>query len=67
MTSNGLAVANHSVADLDAQLLLSFDFLLVGGIGSLIASRKPSNAIGWLLIGIMLTMGIVFSSDSYAA
>ncbi|MDQ3785372.1 MAG: hypothetical protein M3360_10955 [Actinomycetota bacterium] len=66
-SSNALAVANSSVADLDAQFLLSFDFLLVGGIGSLIAARRPSNAIGWLLIGIMLTMGVVFFSDSYAA
>lgn len=66
VSSTALAIANRSVADLEAQFLLSFDFLLVGGIGSLIAARKPDNSIGWLLIGIMLTMGIVFASDSYA-
>jgi signal transduction histidine kinase len=41
-------------------------FLTFGVVGALVASRQPRNAIGWIFLGITLTVLMAFLSDSYA-
>lgn len=59
-------VLNASLTDPLSYVLLSADFLAVAFIGALIAGRRPSNSIGWLLLGIMVVMSVVFAGDGYA-
>jgi signal transduction histidine kinase len=40
--------------------------MAVGGVGTLLAARRPDNAIGWLLLGIALLISAVFVGDQYA-
>ncbi len=47
-------------------ILLSVDFLAVAFIGALVAARRPTNSLGWLLLGIMLVMSVVVAGDGYA-
>ncbi len=47
-------------------ILLSVDFLAVAFIGALFAARRPTNSLGWLLLGIMLVMSVVVAGDGYA-
>jgi signal transduction histidine kinase len=49
------------------ELLQSPPFLLVGGtIGLLVASRRPSNPIGWILLLMAVTVAIQEALDQYA-
>ena len=42
-------------------------YLAIGIAGLAIASRKPGNAVGWLYLGVWLTVGLIFSfSSEYA-
>jgi signal transduction histidine kinase len=47
-------------------LVMSTIFMSFGLVGALVASRQPRNAIGWLFLGITLTVLLAFFSDTYA-
>ena len=59
-----LAVVNRSAVVQNASFVLIF--LSMAYIGSLIASRRPDNAIGWLLLWTTLAIGTGFVSDEYS-
>jgi signal transduction histidine kinase len=46
---------------------LVFAFLVTPGVGAIVASRQPGNAIGWLLLATGLGLGIVAAGSEYAA
>jgi hypothetical protein len=48
-------------------LLTGLAFLSFPAMGALIASRRPANAIGWLLLGIGLIAALLVASMGYAA
>jgi signal transduction histidine kinase len=41
-------------------------FTAFGLVGALVASRQPRNAVGWIFLGISLTVLMAFFSDTYA-
>jgi hypothetical protein len=41
-------------------------FFVSGVVGALIASRFPSNPIGWIFIGLVVALGISSATDGYA-
>ena len=41
-------------------------FITMGAVGALIASRKPENAIGWILLGTTLMIALSFAAAEYA-
>jgi len=45
-----------------------FPLLLVGyaAAGALVAARHPRNTVGWLLLGVALTMSLMVGGDTYA-
>lgn len=47
-------------------LLTGLAFLSFPAMGALIASRRPANAIGWLLLGIGLIASLLIASMGYA-
>ena len=49
----------------DVLFLVAFQLFSV--VGVLIASRRPENAVGWLLVVIGVANGIGFLSSSYPA
>ncbi len=59
-----LAVINTSAILQNAFFVVIF--VSMAFIGALIASRRPGNAIGWLLLWTTLTIGTGFVSDEYA-
>ena len=48
-------------------LLTGLAFLSFPAMGALIASRRPANAIGWLLLAIGLVAALLVASMGYAA
>jgi signal transduction histidine kinase len=48
----------------DLTFVLTFSTFPV--IGYLVATRRPNNAIGWLLLGIGVVFGVTAALDSYA-
>ena len=42
-------------------------FASVGAVGALIASRLPSNPIGWIFLGLVLALALSGPADSYVA
>jgi signal transduction histidine kinase len=40
--------------------------LVVGGVGAVLASRRPANPIGWIFCGLGLLSGIVAFTSEYA-
>ena len=40
--------------------------LVTGAVGSVIASRRPSNAIGWILCGLSVIGGLLALANEYA-
>src|SRR5690348_9396835 len=42
-------------------------FLLFPVMGLLLVRRQPSNAVGWLLLGIGLAVFIIFNSGDFAS
>ncbi len=46
-------------------ILLSIDFVAMGAVGALIASRQPGNAIGWLFLTTTAGAGTLFFTDEY--
>jgi len=57
---------NASLSEPLSYILLSVDFLAVALIGALVAARRPTNPLGWILLGIMVMMSVVFVGDGYA-
>ena len=49
----------------DVLFLVSFQLFSV--VGVLIASRRPENAVGWLLLGIGVANGLSLLASTYAA
>jgi hypothetical protein len=45
-----------------------FPLMLIGwaAAGALVASRHPRNAVGWLLLGVALTVSVQVGSETYA-
>jgi hypothetical protein len=50
---------------LDDQIL-AVSFATIGGVGGLIASRVPNNAIGWILLVVATLPALGFVSEEYA-
>jgi hypothetical protein len=42
-------------------------FFASGVVGALVASRLPSNPIGWIFMGLVVLLGITSLADAYAA
>src|SRR4029077_17359757 len=42
-------------------------FFTAGIVGGLVASRLPSNPIGWIFVGLAVSMGWSGASDGYVA
>jgi hypothetical protein len=40
-------------------------FLASGVVGALVASRLPSNPIGWILVGLVVSLGLSGAADGY--
>lgn len=51
---------------LTEQLGLQVSFAACTALGALLAVRRPSNAVGWVFLGIGLTAGVVAFSLQYA-
>ncbi len=52
--------------DVDASGLVPALGLAYSGVGALIASRQPDNAMGWLFLGIGATTGLGMLAGAYA-
>jgi hypothetical protein len=50
---------------LDDQIL-AVSFTVIAAVGALIASRVPTNAIGWMLLAVATLPALGFFSDEYA-
>ena len=61
-----LNASRISPARIGLDVLLAAGALLYAGSGHLIASRRPDNAIGWLLGSIGLTLAISMFAEQYA-
>jgi signal transduction histidine kinase len=61
-----LSELNGERGDLVSGSLLALTFLAFALTGSLVASRRPDNSIGWLLLGTGLGLGIAGLSNEYA-
>ena len=60
-----LALASAHGAD-SGDLFLWAIVLVFSGVGALIASRHPGNAIGWLFLGSGVSAGVAALAGSYA-
>jgi hypothetical protein len=49
------------------ELLFKTGFVIYAGVGALIASRRPRNAVGWLFCAIGVTYAAGDTLDAYAA
>ncbi len=61
-----LSALNGERGDLLSGTLFTLTFLAFALTGSLVASRRPDNSIGWLLLGTALGLGIADLSAQYA-
>ena len=61
-----LSALNGERGGLLSITLFTLTFLGFGLTGSLVASRRPDNSIGWLLLGTALGFGILVLSTQYA-
>ena len=61
-----LSALNGERGGLLSPTLFTLTFLGFGLTGSLVASRRPDNSIGWLLLGTGLGLGIAGLSTQYA-
>ena len=61
-----LSALNGERGDLLSGTLFTSTFLAFALTGSLVASRRPDNSIGWLLLGTALGLGIALVSTQYA-
>jgi hypothetical protein len=59
-------LAANGAPDLPEQIALSAAFLGYALVGALIASLRPGNRIGWVLIAIPTLTGIGFTAEQYA-
>ena len=48
-------------------LVFGLIFIAMGAVGALIASRRPENAIGWILLGTTLMIALTFAAGEYAS
>lgn len=53
--------------DLLGDVLLVIAFLVTPGVGALVASHRPQNAVGWLLLAAGLGFGLAGIISEYAA
>ena len=66
LASAGMVLAALNGDALIQNAFFSVIFTSMAFIGSLIAARRPGNAIGWLLLWTTLAIGTAFASDGYA-
>jgi hypothetical protein len=61
-----LAVRNHDLTDLDAEFGPDRFFVAYAVAGTVLASRRRSNPVGWLLLGIGLVTALRAVAGEYA-
>jgi signal transduction histidine kinase len=61
-----LVSLNRSVADIAENAVFAAIFLSMGVVGALVASRRPENPIGWILLAGAAGVGLGFFSSEYA-
>jgi signal transduction histidine kinase len=61
-----LTIANGSEGDPAENAVFGAVFLITGGIGALIASRRSENAVGWIILGSIVGIVLSFVADQYA-
>ncbi|MGH2529122.1 MAG: histidine kinase [Actinomycetota bacterium] len=66
LAGTGMVLSALNRSDVVQNALFSVIFLSMALTGSLIASRQPGNAIGWLLLWTTLAIGAGFVSDEYS-
>lgn len=59
-------LAANGAPDLAMQVATGVSFIAYALVGSLIASRRPDNPIGWILIGTASFTGFGFAAEQYA-
>jgi hypothetical protein len=62
----GLAIRNGVFARDALPAVLSIAFAASGGVGAVVAAKRPRNPIGWLLLGTMLDIGSLMFLDQYS-
>jgi signal transduction histidine kinase len=63
---NAFVALNGERGDVASNTLYSVVFIAIGFVGAFIASRQPSNPIGWILLGSAGVVAISFAADQYA-
>jgi hypothetical protein len=66
VAGNTFAVLNGKRGDMASNLLFSVVFISIASVGAFIASRQPSNAIGWILLGSTGVIATAFVADQYS-
>lgn len=63
-----LLVSGWAIAgvDLGGNLLIPTLGLVFSGVGAVIASRQPRNAMGWIFLGVGLSTGLGTLAGAYA-
>jgi signal transduction histidine kinase len=61
-----LVVLNRSAADVAENVALGLVFMAMAVVGALVASRRPENPIGWILVFSASGVAVAFVSGEYA-
>jgi hypothetical protein len=61
------AVEGSSSSDVPGLALLIAVFFVSATVGGLVASRLPANPIGWIFVGMVVTVGLGGAADGYVA
>ncbi|MGH2572683.1 MAG: histidine kinase, partial [Actinomycetota bacterium] len=61
-----LVSLNRSVADIAENAVFAAIFTAMALVGALIASRRPENPIGWILLAGSAGVGVAFFAQEYA-
>jgi len=66
VAGGALALSTESGLSLRGEAFVWAIGLVFGGVGVLITSRQPGNAIGWIFVGTSVTVGLASLCGSYA-
>ena len=64
MTAAAGTSDSHSVAD---EVVVTCLFVVSGTVGALVASRYPANPIGWIFVGLIVSLGLTGAAEGYVA